>query len=132
MCSTLLVEPPMATSSAIALPKAALDAMLRGRTESSSSAYQRLANSTTRDPARRNRSRRATCVASVEPLPGNDSPRASVRQFIELAVNMPEHDPQVGQAACSSSVSPASLTFSAAEALIALIKFVCGDATPST
>ena len=25
-------------------------------------------------------------------------PSASARQFIELAVNMPEHDPQVGQA----------------------------------
>jgi hypothetical protein len=33
-----------------------------------------------------------------EPLPGSDRPSASVRQFIELAVNMPEHEPQVGQA----------------------------------
>src|SRR5690606_36606197 len=32
------------------------------------------------------------------PLPGRDRPRASVRQFIELAVNMPEQEPQVGQA----------------------------------
>jgi hypothetical protein len=40
-------------------------------------------------------------VASVEPLPGSDRPMASVRQFIELAVNMPEQEPQVGQAFCS-------------------------------
>jgi hypothetical protein len=33
-----------------------------------------------------------------EPLPGSDRPSASVRQFIELAVNMPEQEPQVGQA----------------------------------
>ncbi len=37
-------------------------------------------------------------MASVEPLPGSDRPSASVRQFIELAVNMPEQEPQVGQA----------------------------------
>ena len=42
--------------------------------------------------------RRAAWVASVEPLPGSARPRASVRQFIEFAVNMPEHEPQVGQA----------------------------------
>src|SRR3974390_1854346 len=29
-------------------------------------------------------------------------PSASQRQFIELAVNIPEHDPHVGQALCSS------------------------------
>ena len=32
---------------------------------------------------------RAVCVASIEPLPGSARPSASVRQFIELAVNMP-------------------------------------------
>jgi hypothetical protein len=37
-------------------------------------------------------------VASVVPLPGSARPSASVRQFIELAVNMPEQDPQVGHA----------------------------------
>ena len=35
---------------------------------------------------------------SSEPLPGCDKPSASVRQFIELAVNIPEQEPQVGQA----------------------------------
>jgi hypothetical protein len=51
-----------------------------------------------RRPASRNSSLRSEWVASVEPLPGSDRPRASVRQFIELAVNMPEQEPQVGQA----------------------------------
>jgi len=38
-------------------------------------------------------------------LPGNARPRASTRQFIELAVNMPEHEPQVGQALRSYSAT---------------------------
>ena len=36
--------------------------------------------------------------ARIVPLPGSAMPSASHRQFIELAVNMPEHEPQVGQA----------------------------------
>ena len=57
--------------------------------------------------------RRFACVATIVPLPGSERPSASVRQFIELAVNMPEHDPQPGQAqrsmrATSSSLQPAS------------------------
>jgi hypothetical protein len=44
-------------------------------------------------------------VASVEPLPGSDRPSASVRQFIELAVNMPEQEPQVGQAERSMTLT---------------------------
>ena len=66
-------------------------------------------------PASRNSSRRAVCVASVEPLPGSDSPSASVRQFIELAVNMPEHEPHVGHAFSSTLASAASETLSSAE-----------------
>src|SRR5690606_10970655 len=56
------------------------------------------------------------CVASSEPLPGSDRPSASVRQFIELAVNMPEQEPQVGQAERSYwSTSPdVSLSLTAA------------------
>lgn len=49
-------------------------------------------------------------VATTVPFPGNDKPRASVRQFILLAVNIPEQDPQVGQAACSAIASSSSLT----------------------
>ena len=47
---------------------------------------------------------RSACVASIEPLPGKERPRASVRQFMELAVNMPEHEPQVGQAERSTAI----------------------------
>src|SRR6202034_757738 len=65
---------------------------------------------------RSNSSRRAVWVASVVPLPGSDRPIASVRQFIELAVNMPEQEPQVGQADSSMSSSSASDTDGSAEA----------------
>jgi hypothetical protein len=64
------------------------------------------------------RSRRAAWVARVEPLPGSARPRASVRQFIEFAVNMPEQEPQVGQAASSICSSWASETSSFAAAII--------------
>ncbi len=37
----------------------------------------------------------------MEPLPGSAMPMASHRQFMELAVNMPEHEPQPGQALSS-------------------------------
>jgi hypothetical protein len=50
----------------------------------------------------------------VDPLPGSDRPRASVRQFIELAVNMPLQDPQVGQAAFSISSTSSSVYLSSA------------------
>src|SRR5690606_6863466 len=62
---------------------------------------------------------RSACVASVEPLPGSDRPSASVRQFIELAVNMPEQEPQVGQAACSIAWTSASEIESSAAATMA-------------
>ena len=51
-----------------------------------------------RRPASLNRRSRSAWVATTVPLPGSDRPRASVRQFMELAVNMPEQEPQVGQA----------------------------------
>ena len=57
-------------------------------------------------------------MARTEPLPGRASPIASVRQFIELAVNMPEQEPQVGQADSSMSSSSVSDTDGSAEAII--------------
>ncbi len=45
-----------------------------------------------------------------------------MRQFIELAVNMPEHEPQVGQAERSMIATSASLTFSSAAATIASMR----------
>ncbi len=44
-------------------------------------------------PAASNRSQRKAWVASKVPLPGNAMPRASFRQFMLLAVNMPEQLP---------------------------------------
>jgi len=83
-------------------------------------------------PARENSARRAAWVASVEPLPGSARPSASVRQFIELAVNMPEQEPQVGQAERSTMDSPSSSTSEEADAEIAVIRSVGAWATPPT
>ena len=55
-----------------------------------------------------------------------------MRQFIELAVNMPEHEPQVGQAERSTSARPSSSTAGDAEAEMAVIRSVGAWATPST
>ena len=69
-----------------------------------------------------NSRRRLTWVATIEPLPGSERPSASVRQFIELAVNMPEHDPQPGQAQRSISAICASLHVSSAPITMASIR----------
>ena len=42
-------------------------------------------------------------TAGIVPLPLSPMPNASVRQFIELAVYIPEHEPHVGQALHSYS-----------------------------
>ena len=59
-------------------------------------------------PASTNSCLRSAWVASSVPLPGSARPSASIRQFMELAVNMPEHEPQVGQAERSISSTSAS------------------------
>ncbi len=118
-CSTVLVEPPMAMSSAMAFSNAALVAMLRGRAEASSCSYQRLARVTMRWPASLNSCSRSLWVASSEPLPGWERPSASVRQFMELAVNMPEQEPQVGQALRSTCSLWASETLGSAPWIMA-------------
>ena len=41
---------------------------------------------------------RLACVAKMVPLPGSAKPMASFRQFMELAVNIPEQHPHPGQA----------------------------------
>ena len=61
-------------------------------------------------------------MAKVEPLPGKLKPSASVKQFIELAVNIPEHEPQVGQAERSIVLTSASLCCGLAAATIASTK----------
>ena len=47
-------------------------------------------------------------VAKIVPLPGSAKPNTSIRQFIELAVNMPEQEPHVGQPFSSRSLSSSS------------------------
>src|SRR5438094_942080 len=85
--------------------------------------------STIRRPARRNSSLRSAWVATMVPFPGSDRPSASVRQFIELAVNMPEHEPQVGQAERSTSATSSSDTLASPALIDAMIK--AGDASVS-
>ena len=65
------------------------------------------------------------------PLPGRAIPIASIRQFIEFAVNIPAHEPQVGQAARSISRAVSSLTFGFAPATMESIMSICFS-TPST
>ena len=121
-CSTVLVEPPMAISSDMALKKAARLAMERGNTRASPFSYQAWHISTMRSAAASNRSSLAAWVATTVPLPGRARPRASLRQFMELAVNMPEQEPQVGQALRSTSARSTSLTWSSAAMTMASIK----------
>ena len=52
------------------------------------------------------------------PLPGSANPIASLSEFIELAVNIPEQEPQVGQPRCSSLVTVSSSTLSSAASII--------------
>ena len=73
-------------------------------------------------PASKNNSSRSEWVANNEPFPGNDKPKASVKQFIEFAVNIPEHEPQVGQALRSICATSSSLTFSSAACTMASTK----------
>src|ERR1039458_6640884 len=45
----------------------------------------------------------------MDPFPGSANPKASIKQFIELAVNIPEQEPQVGHAKSSNSFSFSAL-----------------------
>lgn len=121
-CRMVLVEPPIAISSVIAFSNASNVAMPRGRAVGSSPPYQRWHSSTATRPARKNNCSRSAWVATTVPLPGSDRPSASVRQFIELAVNMPEHEPQVGQALRSNSATFSSEALSSAAITIASIR----------
>ena len=56
------------------------------------------------------------------PLPGRESPMASVSEFIELAVNIPEHEPHPGQAQASISAISSSLTLLSAPFTMAVIR----------
>jgi len=109
VCRTVFVLPPMAISRMKALSIASRVTMSRGLSPSRASATARM-------PACRQSRRRAGSTARIVPLPGNPRPIASVRQFMELAVNMPEQEPAPGHAAHSSSVRAFSSIFPALNA----------------
>ena len=99
--SDVLVEPPSARSTATALRKASIVRMSRGR-------MFLFTMSMTARPASFARRMRPACTAGTVPLPGRARPSTSIMQFIVLAVNMPEQEPQPGQALSSISWRAAS------------------------
>ena len=52
---------------------------------------------------------RSEYTAGIVPFPRRPIPSASVRQFMELAVYIPEQEPQVGQTLFSNSVTSSSV-----------------------
>ena len=58
----------------------------------------------------------------MEPLPGSERPMASVRLFMELAVNIPLQHPHPGHARSSTSASSSSLTVGSAPLIMAVIR----------
>ena len=105
--STALVEPPRAMVTAMAFSKASLVMIWRGRMPARSSA-------TTACPEAKAASSRRRSTAGADELPGSDMPSASATDAMVLAVNMPAHDPSVGQALCSMRLSSSSLSASTA------------------
>ena len=89
--SMVFVEQPRAMSTVSALWKAAGVMMSRGRMFFATSSMICI-------PACLARRSRADHTAGMVPLPRRPIPMASVRQFMELAVYMPEQEPQVGHA----------------------------------
>ena len=92
--SIVLLEQPSAISAARALIKFCFVNMRRA-------VIPLLNMSITAIPAFLARAMRRPVTAGIVPLPGSPSPIASVRQFIEFAVNIPEQAPQPGQATSS-------------------------------
>lgn len=93
-CSTALVEPPNAITTAIAFSNASRVMICR--------AVMPLRSiSTTAWPERRANPSRRRSVAGGAALPGNDMPRASAALAIVFAVYMPPHAPSPGQIARS-------------------------------
>ena len=86
-----LVEQPRAISTVSALCSAAGVMISRGF-------KSRRMSSMICMPVSLARRSRAEYTAGMVPLPGRAMPMASVRLFMELAVYMPEQEPQVGQA----------------------------------
>ena len=101
-CSTALVEPPSAITTAMAFSNASLVRMWRARMPNRS-------RSITAWPEAKAASSRRRSTAGGDADPGSDSPRASPTAAIVLAVNMPAQLPSVGQALRSIASSSASV-----------------------
>ncbi len=93
-----MVEQPRAMSTVRALMKAS-------STRISLTVIPRRRSSMTCMPASLAKRRRAPYTAGMVPFPGRPKPKASVMQFMELAVNIPAQEPQPGQASSSSLAS---------------------------
>ena len=105
-CSTVLVEQPRAISQVSALRMERSLTIWRAVTP-------RRTRSMTAMPACLASCSRLAYTAGMVPLPGRAMPMASHRQFMLLAVYMPEQEPQPGQqlqvqsSSCSPSMRPA-------------------------
>ena len=101
-CRAVFVEPPKAMSTVIAFLKALSFMICLGVSCA-------LTRATMAFPEVFASLIRSAWTAGMVPLPGSAIPKASLRQFIEFAVNMPAQEPAPGQAQPSSSVSSCSL-----------------------
>ncbi len=108
-CRTVLVEQPIAISAISAFLKAAAVIIACGRISCSNRRITCM-------PACLASRRRPESTAATVPLPGKAIPKTSERQFMELAVNIPEQLPQVGQAFCSIASNSACVSLPAAKA----------------
>ena len=77
------------------------------------------ANSTARRADARQNSLRSSDKANKVPLPGKARPSTSQRQFMELAVNIPEQEPAPGQALHSTWCNSSSVILPALQAATA-------------
>ena len=132
MCSTVFVLPPIAMSRTIELSIESWVTISRGSRPWPSPFFSK-SNTicTTRLAARRKSFFRSALVASSVPLVGRAMPSASHRQFMLLAVNMPEHEPQVGQPACSNANRSSALSLPPCLAAAALKTSIRSTVRPS-
>ncbi|MCP9272392.1 hypothetical protein NM203_09355 [Mycolicibacterium sp. CAU 1645] len=93
-CSTALVDPPKAITTAMAFSKASL--VRRSR-----AVMPRRSISTTASPDLRAYSSRRLSIATGDALPGSDIPSASAAEAMVLAVYIPPQAPSPGQMARS-------------------------------
>ncbi len=101
-CSTALVDPPNAITTAIAFSNASLERIWRA-------VMPRRSSSTTASPeACANASRRRSADGGAAE-PGSDMPSASAADAIVFAVYMPPHAPSPGQIARSMRPTSSSL-----------------------